>query len=329
MSAFKISSISYFLLFLLFSSFSSSNITLFSQSLSNFDLSSLSLYSFPSFLQTPNVSVPDLVALYAKSNLYGISPLEGPDFQKALFFFKLGAELGNSEARYYLSMLQYFEIDTLFLSENIEKIKNSYSFTNSAQIFDENNLEKKQEVENSTDFSLIPLENLQKTLQKAESYLKNRASSISFTSLYFSSLEAYKEASLSLGYRYSRGEFGKNCPSAILYYNEVNKYLYIENDKIDFPTFLEKKKIGINGEVDGADAVAGEEEEFLRVKANVGNMEAIMKLGYYYFYGIKGVKKDLEKAFDYFGQAAFLGDVGAKATLGYMYMKGLGVAKVI
>lgn len=320
---------SYLLLCLLFSSFSSSNITFFSQSLSSFDFSSLSLHSFPSFLQTPNVSIPDLITLYAKSNLYGISPLESPDFKKALFFFKLGADLGNLEARYYLSMLQFFEIDTLFLSENIEKVINSEYFANKAQFTTENNDEIEQKDSNKSDILSFQEENMQKTLQKTKSYLKNRASSISFTSLYFSSIEGYKEASLSLGYRYARGEFGNNCPSATLYYNEVNKNIYIEDDKIDFPKFLEKKKIGINGEVDGGEAVAGEEEEFLKVKANVGNLEAIMKLGYYYFYGIKGVKRDLEKAFEYFGQAAFLGDVGAKATLGYMYMKGLGVAKVI
>ena len=64
------------------------------------------------------------------------------------------------------------------------------------------------------------------------------------------------------------------------------------------------------------------------MSADLGKISFIMQMGYIYYYGLRGVKRDYEKALEYFYKAANLGDTNAKTTIGYMYLSGLGTEKV-
>ena len=63
------------------------------------------------------------------------------------------------------------------------------------------------------------------------------------------------------------------------------------------------------------------------MQVNQNNIEAILKLAHYYYYGLKGLKQNFELSFKYFNKAAQLGDTSAKSTLGFFYLKGVGIEK--
>ena len=61
-------------------------------------------------------------------------------------------------------------------------------------------------------------------------------------------------------------------------------------------------------------------------EVEMGNTEALYNIGLLYYFG-KGVKKDLNIAFDYCKKAAYRGSGRAQNNLAYMHMKGLGTKK--
>jgi uncharacterized protein len=58
-----------------------------------------------------------------------------------------------------------------------------------------------------------------------------------------------------------------------------------------------------------------------------GNRDAHYNLGLLYSEGGKGLKKDFEKAAEWFRKAAEQGDVEAQCNLGVMFAEGIGVAR--
>ena len=66
--------------------------------------------------------------------------------------------------------------------------------------------------------------------------------------------------------------------------------------------------------------------EFYKLAAETNNIEAIYKLGTYYYYG-QGVVQDYFEAFRWIRKVAELGYAPAQSSLGYCYEKGIGVAK--
>ena len=64
----------------------------------------------------------------------------------------------------------------------------------------------------------------------------------------------------------------------------------------------------------------------LMKKAEQGDAKAQASLGYAYLYG-EGIKKDYEKAAEWYTKSAEQGYAMGQCGLGYMYEKGLGVEK--
>ena len=131
----------------------------------------------------------------------------------------------------------------------------------------------------------------------------------------------------------------KNCKSAAQYFKELgSKFLLnLETSPQNAPIILiqkrldseflfqEEDKAGVENELFNDNP---EELQFIRMSSDLGKISYIIQMGYIYYYGLRGVKKDYEKAFEYFYKAAKLGDTGAKTTIGYMYLSGLGTEQV-
>ena len=56
--------------------------------------------------------------------------------------------------------------------------------------------------------------------------------------------------------------------------------------------------------------------------ASSGNLDAIRRMGNYYYYDGVGVKRDYSKAIEWYEKAAILGDAWSKNRLGEMYRDG-------
>lgn len=247
------------------------------------------------------------LTIYAKLLLYGQTPSQEISIPKAVYFLKLASSLGCAEAQYMESWLSFYKLDgTLALEENSKDLK----------------------LHKSSDSEILRL---------AE-YIRKRSRVNSLISAYFPALQNHTQASVAMAYKYLQGlhlhsdsttSLLRNCPSAALYYHEVNKQIYLDHESF-IPKFIEKKRLmleTLDAEIQGSINDDHEHLEFLLMQAKQSKIEALLKLAYYYFYGLRGVAKNYEKAFEYFSHAAHLGDVSAKTSLGYMYMKGLGVTK--
>ena len=67
--------------------------------------------------------------------------------------------------------------------------------------------------------------------------------------------------------------------------------------------------------------------ELIIMKAEKGDTQASLQLGYMFYYGFYGQPINFEKAFEYFYQAMLRGDSTGEAFVGYMYYQGIGVEK--
>lgn len=71
-----------------------------------------------------------------------------------------------------------------------------------------------------------------------------------------------------------------------------------------------------------------EEQEYFSMAIARGEIPAILELAYTYYHGLRGEQKNYYKAFEYFQKAASRGDTRAKAQVGMMLVKGMGIEKV-
>ncbi len=67
--------------------------------------------------------------------------------------------------------------------------------------------------------------------------------------------------------------------------------------------------------------------ELIKMKAERGEAQASLHLGYMYYYGFYGQPVNFEKAFSYFYEAKMRGDASGEAFVGYMFYQGIGVQK--
>ena len=72
-----------------------------------------------------------------------------------------------------------------------------------------------------------------------------------------------------------------------------------------------------------------EEIDFHLYRSKNNYIESILVMAGYYYFGLKGFKIDYSKSFSYFQKAVKLGDSSSLASLGYMYLNGIGIKKVI
>lgn len=99
------------------------------------------------------------------------------------------------------------------------------------------------------------------------------------------------------------------------------------------PEMLEKKRLDeLYFQEDVSDDVLymdnPQELEYIAMSAELDKVPYINHLANTYYYGLRGIKRDLTKAFEFFYRAASLGDISAKAMAGRMLIEGIGVENV-
>lgn len=129
-----------------------------------------------------------------------------------------------------------------------------------------------------------------------------------------------------------------SCSSAALYFKEIGEKYLVKDEEVDsfHPELLEKRRLDheyfFEEEIEDKDVAyyqdSMEQLEYNQMSASFGNIKYILRLGNIFYFGLRGEKRDLAKAFHYFYQAAEQGDLVGKVNVGIMLVKGMGVEKV-
>eukprot|EP01051_Picozoa_sp_SAG22_P011221 SAG22_NODE_1061_length_5763_cov_3.607345_3_plen_745_part_00 len=142
-------------------------------------------------------------------------------------------------------------------------------------------------------------------------------------------------AQLSLGYRHRTAAGGDdgNCLAAAYYYRWVAQQSYkaVHTDKKSF--YIEKKLLSedwIRPTANLDQGQRGESDEHIQyrmMQAQQGDTAALSNIGDLYFFGARGMPRDLQTSFEHYSRAAAGGDAAAMAKIGSMAMKGEGTAE--
>lgn len=109
--------------------------------------------------------------------------------------------------------------------------------------------------------------------------------------------------------------------------DEINEYFspeLLEKRRLDQLYFHEEES-----DMEPLYKDSPQELEYLIMTADLGKVNYINHVANTYYYGLRGEKRDLQKAFDYYFKAALLGDASAKYSVGKMLVEGIGVQKDI
>jgi len=236
---------------------------------------------------------------YAKALFYGQFNGGKPEIQKAYYFFKLASEYGSSETLYYLSFYSFYNLDGRFL------YKNNY-----------------------------------KNLESSDShgYMKYYIDKMNVTNLisnsFVSSLQGYTVSTSILGNLYYHGRgTERKCPSSALYFKQLAEMLFVKDELKDYksPELLERRKLDelyFHHEEDiESTQVVEDALEYIKRNANLKMPQYLAEMGHIYYFGLKGEKRDLKQAFNYYFQAANAGDPYSKMFVGKMLIEGIGVQK--
>jgi len=247
-----------------------------------------------------NAYMGEILNEYGKNLFYGDLNNNNPQIQKAYYFFKLAAAYGNAESLYYLSFYSFYNLDGRFL------LKNNY--------------EELPEAERHTSI---------------RAYIKSMNTTALISSAQISSSQGDNNSKYLLGNMYLKGRgVDKNCAAAAKYFKEIGDKYFMENRPFDLTVMeaQEKRKLenlyfdeelGVSLSLKDSN----EQEQYFAMSIARGETPQMMEMGYIYFYGLRGEKKNFQKAFEYFEKAASKGDIRAKSQVGMMLAKGIGVEK--
>lgn len=135
---------------------------------------------------------------------------------------------------------------------------------------------------------------------------------------------------LALGYR-ARVAGPDSCMASAYYYRWAAQKTYsdVHTDKKSF--LIDKTRIS-NDWVRPAQNLEtgqrGEDDELIQyhmMQAQTGDVAALTNIGDLYYYGARGMPRDLGASYDHYQRAADAGNSGALAKIGSMYQKGEGV----
>lgn len=240
----------------------------------------------------------DLLVEYAKQLYYGNSTGVQGNYPKAYAFFKLAAEQGNVESQFYLGLLTFFQLDGSFVMQtNFDRLyKNKHNFL--------------------------------------KDYVKKANVTKAALHLYIASIQGNLKASFVLGNFYREGVvMKKKCPSAALYLKKVaDDYFSEENWENNYtPRLVEKRRLD-KEYFDTREANKQQKDleleiEFMKMAADLGQVNYMKKLAKIYLYGTMGQERNYKLALEYYLRAADLGDVVSKTDAGTMYIRGLGTEK--
>ncbi|KAL9999199.1 putative ERAD-associated E3 ubiquitin-protein ligase component HRD3 [Helianthus debilis subsp. tardiflorus] len=146
---------------------------------------------------------------------------------------------------------------------------------------------------------------------------------------YFAADSGNTQSKLARAYTYSRQELYEK---AVILYAElaeaaVNSFLISKDSPVIEPVRIH------NGAEENKDALRkskGEDDEdflILEYQAQKGNAVAMYKMGIFYYFGLRGVRRDHAKALSWFSKAVDKGEPRAMELLGEIYARGAGVKR--
>ncbi|KAG9143870.1 hypothetical protein Leryth_011520, partial [Lithospermum erythrorhizon] len=150
--------------------------------------------------------------------------------------------------------------------------------------------------------------------------LKERSKGKAFLNHYFAAENGNLQSKMALAYTYYRQDMHEK---AVKLYAElaevaVNSFLISKDSPVIEPVRIH------NGAEENKEALRksrGEEDEDFQIseyQAQKGNAGAMYKMGIFYYFGLRGIRRDHSKALSWFLKAAYNG-------MGYLYAKGYGV----
>ncbi|XP_027339928.1 ERAD-associated E3 ubiquitin-protein ligase component HRD3A isoform X2 [Abrus precatorius] len=152
--------------------------------------------------------------------------------------------------------------------------------------------------------------------------LRERSKGKAFLYHHFAAEGGNMQSKMALAYTYTRQDMFEK---AVKLYAElaevaVNSFLISKDSPVIEPVRLH------NGAEENKEALRkskGEEDDdfqILEYQAQKGNAAAMYKVGLFYYFGLRGLRRDHSKALSWFLKAAYNG-------MGYLYVKGYGVDK--
>ncbi|XP_076882227.1 ERAD-associated E3 ubiquitin-protein ligase component HRD3A-like [Bidens hawaiensis] len=158
---------------------------------------------------------------------------------------------------------------------------------------------------------------------------KERNGAKSFMYHHFAAESGNTHSKLAQAYTYTRQELHEK---AVVMYAElaetaVNSFLISKDSPVIEPVRIH------NGAEENNDALRksrGEEDEdfqILEYQAQKGNAAAMYKIGIFYYFGLRGVRRDHSKAFSWFSKAVEKGEPRSMELLGEIYARGDGVKR--
>ncbi|KAJ0694818.1 putative ERAD-associated E3 ubiquitin-protein ligase component HRD3 [Helianthus annuus] len=146
---------------------------------------------------------------------------------------------------------------------------------------------------------------------------------------YFAAESGNTHSKLARAYTYSRQELYEK---AVVLYAElaetaVNSFLISKDSPVIEPVRIHT---GAEENKDALRKSRGEEDEdfqILEYQAQKGNAVAMYKIGIFYYFGLRGVRRDHAKAFSWFSKAVEKGEPRSMELLGEIYARGDGVKR--
>jgi len=144
---------------------------------------------------------------------------------------------------------------------------------------------------------------------------------------YFSSLGGHIPAQMALGYRHSRGDgVPVNCKTAAVYYElaanaAIDRFAAAGGVE---PGFLAERIQAPDEPKPEAKPYAERDVvDYYHNLASKGDSQAVGALGRIYYYGARGVGRDLERAYQLLLIAASKGDAASMSSLGHILLSGV------
>nr|XP_043616685.1 ERAD-associated E3 ubiquitin-protein ligase component HRD3A-like [Erigeron canadensis] len=146
---------------------------------------------------------------------------------------------------------------------------------------------------------------------------------------YFASQGGNMQSKMALAYTYSRQELYEK---AVLLYAElaeaaVNSFLISRDSPVIEPVRIHS---GAEENKEALRKSRGEEDEdfqILEYQAQKGNSVAMYRIGIFYYFGLRGVRRDHAKALSWFSKAVDKGEPRSMELLGEIYARGAGVKR--
>jgi len=116
-----------------------------------------------------------------------------------------------------------------------------------------------------------------------------------------------------------------DCRRSTFYYGQVAREAFVENTMGGHESHIEMQILSDFVQEQGE---RGDEDEMIQYQmhqAQQGNVEAMLTLGQYYYWGSHGIERDQAQSFKYFKKAALLGSGVGHTACGNLLLKGEGV----